>query len=106
MEVFFSIKSSLSSGGSEQILPLVNYLSQSSNGLILITTRDKQVGERVAYREKPIMVLPMTEPEAERLLWSKAAQEVNSKIMKSSKLLKILGYLSLTITQATAYVSE
>jgi hypothetical protein len=75
METFFSIQSNPSSVGSENTAPLVNYLPRGSNASILITTRDKRVGERLANREKAIMVLPMAEPEAERLLWSKVDQE-------------------------------
>ena len=72
MEIFFNANSSVSG---EQTSPLVKYLPRSSNGLILITTRDKRVGERLADREKAIMVLPMAGPESEALLWSKVAEE-------------------------------
>jgi hypothetical protein len=68
IEIFFSNKVNPTLVGSEQVPPLVNYFPYSSNGLMLITTRDKQVGERLANREKAIIVLLMTKPEAERLL--------------------------------------
>ncbi|KAI9860949.1 MAG: hypothetical protein M1813_005628 [Trichoglossum hirsutum] len=106
IEVFFNTKSNPSSVGSEQTAPLVNYLPRSSNSSTLITTRDKRVGERLADREKVIMVLPMAEPEAEQLLWSKEAHEGSLDKAKSSKLLEVLGYLPLAITQAAAYISE
>ena len=104
IEIFFRTKSNLSSAGSEQTAPLVNYLPRSSNGSILITTRDKRVGEALVNREKAIMVLPMAEPEAEKLLWSKVAQEKSLDKTKSSELLEVLGYLPLAITQAAAYI--
>ena len=75
IEVFFNTKPNLSLVGSEPIAPLANYLPRSPNGSTLITTRDKRVGERLANREKAIMVLPMTRLVAERLLWSKVGQE-------------------------------
>src|ERR1700722_5823880 len=103
METFFGTKSS-PSVGSEQAVPLVTYLPCNPNGSILVTTRDKRVGERLANREKATMVLPMAEGEAERLLWSKAAQE--GSLDKTNELLEILGYLPLAITQAAAYISE
>jgi hypothetical protein len=106
MEAFFSAKPNLSSVGSEQTAPLVKYLPRSSNGSTLITTRDKRAGERLTNREKAIMVLPMAELEAEKLLWSKVAQEGSLDKTKSSKLLEVLGYLPLAITQAAAYISE
>jgi hypothetical protein len=106
MEIFFSNKANPTLVGSEQIVPLVNYFPRSSNGSTLITTRDKRVGERLANREKAIIVLPMTKPEAERLLWSKVAEEGSLDKTKSSELLEVLGYLPLAITQAAAYISE
>jgi hypothetical protein len=102
----FSARSNPSSGGNEQTAPLVKYLPHSSNGSTLITTRDKRVGERLTNREKAIMVLPMAELEAERLLWSKVTQEGSLDKTKSSELLEVLGYLPLAITQAAAYISE
>ena len=106
MEAFFSAKSNPSSVGSEQTAPLVKYLPRGSNGSTLITTRDKRVAERLTNREKAIMVLPMAELEAEKLLWSKVAQEGSLDKTKPSELLKVLGYLPLAITQAAAYISE
>ena len=102
----FSARSNPSSVGNKQTAPLVKYLPHSSNGSTLITTRDKRVGERLTNREKAVMVLPMAELEAERLLWSKVTQEGSLDKTKSSELLEVLGYLPLAITQAAAYISE
>jgi tetratricopeptide (TPR) repeat protein len=106
METFFGAKSDLSSAGSEQTGPIVNYIPRSSNGSIIITTRDKRVGERLANREKPIEILPMDRPEAESLLWSKVPPDYILDRVRSSELLELLGYLPLAITQAAAYISE
>lgn len=105
IEIFFNRVNPISVG-SKQSAPLVNYFPHSSNGSILITTRDKRVGERLANGEKAIIVLPMTEPEAERLLWSRMDGEDLSDKTKSSEFLKLLEYLPLAITQAAAYVRE
>ena len=105
MEIF-SNNANPSSVGSEETSPLVKYLPRSSNGLMLITTRDKRVGERLADREKAIMVSLMAGPESEALLWSKVADEDSWDKTKTSELLEVLGYLPLAITQAAAYISE
>ncbi|KAH0547852.1 hypothetical protein FGG08_000110 [Glutinoglossum americanum] len=81
-------------------------LVSSSNGSILITTRDKRVGERLANREKVIIVSPTGMQEAMELLWSKVSQEDSLDKTKSRELLNVLGYLPLAITQAAAYISE
>jgi hypothetical protein len=73
---------------------------------MLITTRDKRMGERLAEREKTIMVLPMARTESEALLWSKVAEEGSWNKTKTGELLEVLGYLPLAITQAAAYISE
>jgi hypothetical protein len=106
IEIFFSNKANPTLVSSKQTAPLVNYFPYSSNGSMLITTRDKRVGERLANREKAIIILPMAKPEAERLLWSKVAKEGSLDKTRSSELLEILGYLPLAITQAAAYISE
>ncbi|KAE8454609.1 hypothetical protein EG329_000232 [Mollisiaceae sp. DMI_Dod_QoI] len=106
MDIFFDKNASSSSTGSEQTSLLVKHLPRSSNGSILITTRDKRVGRRLADEEKPIMVSPMDGPESEKLLWSKVDDEGSRDKAKSSELLELLGYLPLAITQAAAYISE
>jgi tetratricopeptide (TPR) repeat protein len=106
METFFGAKLELSLAGSEQTGPIVNYIPRSSNGSIIITTRDKRVGERLANREKPIEILPMDRLEAESLLWSKVPPDYILDRVRSSELLELLGYLPLAITQAAAYISE
>jgi tetratricopeptide (TPR) repeat protein len=106
METFFGAKSNPLTAGSEQTVPIVNYIPRSSNGSTIITTRDKRVGERLANREKPIEILPMDRPEAESLLWSKVPPDYILDRVRSSELLELLGYLPLAITQAAAYISE
>jgi hypothetical protein len=106
IEIFFSNKANPTLVSSKQTAPLVNYFPRSLNSSTLITTRDKQVRERLANQEKAIIVLPITKLEAERLLWSKVAKEGSLNKTKSSELLEVLGYLPLAITQAAAYISE
>ena len=86
---------------------LVNYLPKSSNGSIIITTRDMRVGERLANRETPIPVLPLEMVDAQGLLKTKSRlndEEENER--DALELLETLNYLPLGITQAAAFISE
>ena len=85
---------------------VVNHLPRSSKGYILITTRDRRVGERLAGGEKAIDVEPMANLEAEQLLQSKVAEARRFDQTKRRDLLKLLGCLPLAISQAAAYISE
>jgi tetratricopeptide (TPR) repeat protein len=99
MEMFFV-------NGQQSRTALVDFLPRSLNGLMLITTRDRRVGERLANREKPIAVLPFGMHDAERLLRSKLPDCHEWNEAESMELLEALGFLPLAITQAVAYISE
>ena len=90
----------------EYVPPLKNYLPQGSRGLLLITTRDTRVGERLTGRQASIVVNPMAYPEAQRILESQVECLDNVSIDDSKKLLDALGYIPLAITQAAAFTSE
>jgi hypothetical protein len=89
----------------EQSKALINYLPHSPNGRILITSRDRRVGERLAGRENCITVLPPDQDEAEELLQSKIAPETWD-IYAGNSLVQVLERLPLAITQAAAFISE
>ena len=73
---------------------------------VLLTSRDRRVGERLAARGSTITVQTMVIPESIQLLNSYLSQE--QKILPSEKeeLVKSLDYLPLAITQAAAYITE
>ncbi|MCJ1390022.1 hypothetical protein MMC18_002880 [Xylographa bjoerkii] len=102
---FFTEKSEQSSKEADASKPLSRYLPSSQKGRILITTRDRRVGERLANRESPILIFPMTSSEAEALLRSKTLPNVWSD-KAAAELLEELAYLPLAITQAAAFISE
>ena len=102
---FYHSKSPYNLQRDEQTKALARYLPQSSAGSMVITTRDKRVGEQLAGREKPIEVLPMTKIDAEALLRSSLPQDEWSST-DSTRLLEELAYLPLAITQAAAFISE
>ena len=85
---------------------LVNYIPRSSIGSILVTTRDRRVGERLMNREKPVAVLPFEAEEAKQLLRNKLPRNSGRDEAASMELLETLNFLPLAITQAAAYISE
>ncbi|MCJ1262558.1 hypothetical protein MMC22_002428 [Lobaria immixta] len=97
---------SLLTEASEQSMPLVCYLPHSQKGSIIITTRDKRVGQRLTAREKPIMVSSFDGPMAKTLLRSKLDQSIEWIEEDANKLVKALDSLPLAITQAAAFISE
>lgn len=97
LELFFS--------ATEQSKALIDYLPHSPNGRILITSRDRRVGERLVGRENCITVLPPDQDEAEELLQSRIAPETWD-LYAGSSLVELLERLPLAITQAAAFISE
>ncbi|MCJ1438287.1 hypothetical protein MMC27_007675 [Xylographa pallens] len=102
---FYTSKTLLNSQKDKSTKPLARYLPQSSLGSMIITTRDKRVGEQLAGRDKPIEVLPMIASDAEALLRSSLSQHEWSSTY-ATRLLEELAYLPLAITQAAAFISE
>ena len=68
IETFSSPMSNALLGKGRSPTPLVKFLPRSPNGSMIITTRDKRIGDRLADRTKTITVLPMTNREADNLL--------------------------------------
>lgn len=84
----------------------VDFLPRNSNGTIVITTRDKRVGERLTDREEVIMIDPFSPEDAELLFRFKIPKGDNSSTTTVQILLKELGFIPLAITQAAAFISE
>ncbi|KAL8831007.1 MAG: hypothetical protein Q9191_001103 [Dirinaria sp. TL-2023a] len=105
VDTFFA-KSTSTTPDSERVMPLVDYLPQSSQGLILITTRDSRVGERLADRHASISVNIMSSLEAQYLLRSQSKRLDDGNDDHSRLLVDALGHIPLAITQAAAFISE
>ena len=107
-EVLFSANAEGSSRHSRQqgLSALVNYIPRSSIGSILVTTRDRRVGERLMNREKPVAVVPFEAEDAKQLLRNKLPRNNERDEAASMDLLETLNFLPLAITQAAAYISE
>ncbi|KAN0072004.1 hypothetical protein V8E54_009733 [Elaphomyces granulatus] len=85
--------------------PLSRYLPISSNGSIIITTRNKQAAmELTKGGESTIEVLPFGKPEAKDLLVKKLTED-NSPETVLEELVEALGCLPHAITQAAAFIN-
>ncbi len=82
----------------ERIRSLSGYLPQNSQGLMLITTRDKSMSERLAGRHESIMVPLMTISEAQELLRSQFERPDSWNDEDSRALFNALEYIPLAIT--------
>jgi tetratricopeptide (TPR) repeat protein len=85
---------------------LSDFLPRNTNSVIIITTRNKTVGQRLTDREGVIMITPLASKDAGQLLMSKisALEIVDNKNVEN--LVEILGNIPLAITQAAAFIQE
>ncbi|KAJ5784706.1 uncharacterized protein N7503_009918 [Penicillium pulvis] len=84
--------------------PPLRYLFQSSNGSIIVTSRNKGVALNIARHSDIIEVQPMNEAEALNLLQRKLSTFAEQKDM--IQLVKALDYMPLAIVQAAAYITH
>jgi tetratricopeptide (TPR) repeat protein len=106
IETFSSPMSNASLVKGRSLTPLVKFLPRSPEGSMIITTRDKRIGDRLADRAGTITVPPMTNQEADNLLQLTVSLQSGLDEVESKELLEVLGYLPLAITQAAAFINE
>ena len=82
------------------------YFPRVTNGAIVVTTRDRRVGERLAVRGKTTVVSAMTTIESVQLLRSYLASSIDVTTDDLERLVEALDRLPLAITQAAAYMTE
>ncbi|WYZ43755.1 hypothetical protein EsH8_VII_000191 [Colletotrichum jinshuiense] len=83
--------------------PLASFLPQSSNGMILITSRSRDVAERLTGSGWNVLSIPaMDEDQAHQLLRNKLQGSHDEDV--APDLLRALEYMPLAITQAAAYI--
>ena len=104
--VFRSTSHSCSGSTKHTHEPLVNWLPRSSVGSMLITTRDRRLGERLVPGKRPIAVDPFEMEDAKCLLSKRVQLENDVDEALSRRLLQTLDFLPLAITQATAFLAE
>lgn len=109
VDVFCGGEESVTKSSAEEkrkLRSLARFLPTSTRGSVLVTTRDKRVGERLAGRgNKPIEVLPMNAADCLNLLRTRADDDEWDE-KAALRLIEELAYLPLAITQAAAYMSE
>ena len=79
------------------------YLPECSNGALLITTRNKQVGVKLTKGQRVIEVDRMNEHESEHLLRAKRINATSTDLLLLSARLE---HLPLAIVQAAGYIQE
>lgn len=85
---------------------LADFLPQSSNGSILITTRDKRAGANLAKGQPSIIVPPMLLEEARLVLRAALPDDLECKDDDLDRLLDAIDCLPLAITQTGAFIRE
>ena len=89
-----------------QTMPLVSYIPQSPHGSVLVTTRYRKAAHTVVGDyDRLLEVNAMSESDAIQLLQSRLdITEANTT--HANKLVKLLQFIPLAITQAAAYIRE
>ena len=106
IETFFGLRDHESAEqDGQQAKALFKYLPQNSNGSMILTTRDKRIGQRMAKLEKPIDVLPFEMRDAKHLL-QKTLHDNDLDNNHSAALLEALDFLPMAIAQAAAFIRE
>ena len=91
-------------GTLREAAPLTSFLPQSSNGWILVTSRDLVAAVNLVGTRNAFQVEPMAEEEALMLL--KTRVSVGKAFEDDAKtLIRILEYIPLAITHAAAYIA-
>ncbi|KAI1840261.1 hypothetical protein JX266_013542 [Neoarthrinium moseri] len=82
--------------------PLASLLPQCTSGRILVTSRSRDVAERLAGSRSVLSIQPMNEDQALQLLQKKLRDKYEDEVAAS--LVRALDYIPLAITQAAAYI--
>lgn len=85
---------------------LLQLIPHTPHGKILVTTRDRRVGERLAVRGRTIVIPPMTLREGRTLLTSYLPMARDCEKAGLNDLVETLDCLPLAISQAAAYMTE
>ena len=81
------------------------FLPRCSHGSVLVTTRDRRLGDRLSHRQGTVQIPSLTLENSKDLLRYKISDE-NWSEDDAMKLVKHLSFLPLAITQAAAFASE
>jgi len=97
-----------SGGGPAPFRRMADYLPNSANGLVLVTTRDRRVGTRLGQQNVESLGNDIDEESALSLLTNSLIHPkfVTAQPDVASNLLKELAHLPLAIVQAARYINE
>jgi tetratricopeptide (TPR) repeat protein len=107
LDLFFGVNSSTTTSTTiSNHRHISDFLPKNANSVIIMTTRDRRIGQRFTDREGEIMITPLASKDAEQLLLSKIplSDRVNYESLQT--LVEILGNIPLAITQAAAFIQE
>ncbi|KAK1573934.1 P-loop containing nucleoside triphosphate hydrolase protein [Colletotrichum navitas] len=105
VNVFYPKPNAVQSGSmaSTTRQPLASFLPQSINGKILVTSRSRDVAERLTGSSWNVLSInAMDEDQAHQLLRNKLQEAHDEEV--AAELLQALEYMPLAITQAAAYI--
>ncbi|KAK3178504.1 hypothetical protein OEA41_000640 [Lepraria neglecta] len=109
-DILFGLDSPMEQDQQQKPLPapLAKYIPYSSSGAMLITTRDRSVGESIVDRPAKSVtdVMPFGVDDARQLLRNRFPDSGHWSEAGTLELLEHLNYLPLAISQATAYIRE
>lgn len=97
-------QSSKSNGQSPR--PLREYLPQSQNGSVLITTRSRESALKLVESKDIIQVKPMGQTHAAELLGKKLDSTAQGDAKDNAELVAVLEFMPLAIVQAAAYITQ
>ena len=83
---------------------LADYFPRSSNGAILLTTRNKQVGEKFTKARNLVRIPALTTAESIRLLTAKLDDNIYDED-SFTQLARVLDNVPLALVQAATYIS-
>ena len=108
LAIFFHVNGSQTSTDQntvQVVRPLSDFLPQSPNGSILVTSRNRDVAYRLVGSDPDIIkVKPMDQEHALALLYKKLPESLNTT--DSAELVQTLDYMPPAITQAAAYICQ
>ena len=90
--------------GETSHLPVLKFIPQTSNGSVLVTSRNRNAASRIVGNLNTVSVGLMSETESLKLLKAKLGYAPSD--LDSLKLIQALGQIPLAITQAAAYISR
>ena len=93
-------------GCDDDALNLLSYLPQTSNGSILITSRNRDAAYRLLSSDENIIDVPLMDAELAVSLLLKKLPEYKWSLDDRFKLVELLDQLPLAITQASAYITR